>query len=74
MLRGYAAALHEHGVVDTRAPEFLSSFGDYLRRQHGWSMSLGPVEAVIFEANAKRTDPWTLFFSLLGEFEHQLGV
>jgi hypothetical protein len=72
MIRGYVFALNEHSIVETRAPDFLSCFGDYLRKRFGWSMSIGPIGAILTEARTRSADPWRLFFSLLWSFEESL--
>jgi hypothetical protein len=67
-LLGYQAAL------DGTSPHkrFVLDFGSYLRGRFGWSMTCGPIAAVL-EAYADSRKAWTVFWQLVADFEQAGG-
>ena len=66
LLHGYALALWQHGL-DEPGGDFLQSFGAYLRERFGWSISAGPIAAVLRETGSA-TDAWRTFWAQVWEF------
>ena len=50
VLTGYAIALYEHGIQEP-VQDFRRQFASYLRRRLDWSVSDGPIAAVIAETS-----------------------
>lgn len=67
---GYTDALRAHDI-DEPLKSFTGSFGQYLRKRFGWSMSEGPIGAILAQSpNADAA--WDSFWPLLWDFERSL--
>lgn len=63
LLCGYGFAIDLHGV-DDRAAGVLQRIGESLRVERGWSMSCGPIAAIL-KNSATGEDAWCLFWELV---------
>jgi hypothetical protein len=72
LIRGYAQAIHHHGIRDPGWDAY-AAFPGYLQERFGWSMSCGPI-AAIRSASAGDEDAWKRFWALLWEFRTQRCV
>jgi hypothetical protein len=66
LLHGYEIALSHH-ELDEQGAHFSRAFGRYLQERFDWSMSQGPIAAVINETSPE--DAWSTFWRLVHEFE-----
>lgn len=69
-LFGYVACLRRNSVTDSLGLEFLTRFAGFLRQQKRWSLSTGPVQAILYNVGA---EAWDTFFDLVDEFEKSAG-
>lgn len=72
MLYGYSEALHQHQLEEP-GRDFVRGFGEYLRSRFGWSMSVGPVEAVLARAESDE-EAWNSFWRLISDYRSRLTV
>jgi len=72
MLFGYQRAVVQHGLDDP-GRALLTGFGDYLQARFGWSMSCGPIGAIL-EHSPTEQEAWTRFWVLLDDYKRDRGV
>jgi hypothetical protein len=65
-LFGYESALCHHRI-DEPGQDFLRKFGAYLRERFDWSMSTGPIAAVLRETGSP-DEAWRTFWRLVWEY------
>lgn len=69
---GYSSALRVHGIQESLI-HFTDRFGRHLRSRFGWSMSGGPIGAIL-EHSPNADAAWERFWALLWEFEKSLNL
>lgn len=67
LLSGYTLALRQHQIQEP-VVDFNREFGAYLRGTKGWSLSCGPVAAVLREAVPGNDEAWQLYWRSVDEF------
>jgi len=72
LLQGYAMAVNQHGLRDAVA-DFNRDFGSYLYRRFGWSMSTGPVAAIL-DVEADGDAAWERYWHLVDDFKREVAV
>ncbi|NTX51807.1 hypothetical protein [Myxococcus sp. CA039A] len=70
VIMGYTCAIQQHQLVEPTL-NFREDFGNFLRQKYGWSMSTGPIGAVLREYSDKETS-WKVFWTHVWEFERSL--
>jgi hypothetical protein len=66
LMDGYSLALRNHNIQE-RTSDFNQDFDAYLSATKGWSVSCGPVVAIL-QATKNEEEAWELFWQLVDEF------
>ena len=66
LLAGYGMALYYHNIKEPGS-SFNRKFGVYIEETKGWSMSCGPVAAIL-EAAKNEEGAWKLYWKMVDEF------
>ena len=72
LIGGYTLAIHQHGLQDPGFDAY-AGFPDFLKGRFGWSMSCGPIAAIL-EASENDDEAWNSFWRLLWEYRDQSNV
>ena len=70
VLHGYGLAIQEHRLTEP-VPDFVRSFGGYLRVRFGWSASAGPIAAIL-QATRSGDEAWEMFWTLIKDFKSEV--
>lgn len=66
LMDGYSLALRNHNIQE-QTSDFNRDFGAYLSATKGWSISCGPVVAILQAAKSDE-GAWVLYWKLVDKF------
>lgn len=70
LIMGYTCALRQHQIIEP-VSNFREELGVFLRQKHGWSMSQGPIAAIL-RVSSTEESAWALFWESVWDFERSL--